>query len=323
MARSLHAKTRPAFTLIELLVVIGIIGVLIALMLPAVQKVREAANRASCLNNLRQIALAAHNYHNDQGKFPAGVRPPVFVGGRPTGGSNLWVELLPYIEQDNLHMRWDYCDNRNNVAGGRNATQAQVIKILLCPSDSLPQTVWQVLAESSPPWSRGFYGLSSYGGNAGTRSVPPGDPPAFPRLSRDGIFFLDRSVRLAEVTDGSSNTFLFGERLHYDPEFDRRRPDVWPTISPLAGWGKWGYVAVGIGNVTLSTPVRINYRVPPGGDLSTLQDRLCAFGSGHPGGANFAFGDGSARFVSDIMPLATLQALSTRAGGEVVSGGDF
>jgi prepilin-type N-terminal cleavage/methylation domain-containing protein/prepilin-type processing-associated H-X9-DG protein len=315
--------SRPGFTLVELLVVIAIIAVLIGLLLPAVQKVREAANRAQCLNNLRQLALAAHNYHGDHRQFPAGVRLPVSVGGRPTGGTNLWVGLLPYIEQDNLYKQWDCTDNRNNVAGGRNATQAQVIKALLCPSDPLPQPVWQVLAESSPPWARGFYGLSSYGGNAGTRSVPPGDPPAFPRMSRDGIFYLDSSVGLADVTDGSGNTFLFGERSHYDPEFDRRRPDVWPTISPLAGWGKWGYVAVGIGNVTLSTAVRLNYQVPTGGGLSTLEDRLCAFGSGHPGGANFAFADGSVRFVSDGTPLRTLQALSTRAAGEVVPGGDF
>src|SRR5437899_2803716 len=123
----------PGFTLIELLVVIAIIAVLIGLLLPAVQKVREAANRTSCGNNLKQIALAAHNYHDIYGRFPTGARLPVYVGGRPTGGTNLWVELLPYFEQDNLYRRWDYYDNRNNVAGERNATQAQVIKILLCP----------------------------------------------------------------------------------------------------------------------------------------------------------------------------------------------
>jgi prepilin-type N-terminal cleavage/methylation domain-containing protein/prepilin-type processing-associated H-X9-DG protein len=319
MSRPLRSKARPGFTLIELLVVIAIIAVLLGLLLPAVQKVREAAARMTCANNLKQIALAAHNYHGATGKFPTGVRVPVEVGGRLTGGTNLWVELLPSIEQDNLYKNWDDNDNRNNVAGGRNATQAQVIKTLLCPSDPLPEPVWQVTAESSPPWSRGFYGLSSYGGNAGRRSVPPGDPPAFPRMTRDGIFFLDSCVRMTDVTDGTSNTFLFGERSHRDPEFDRRRPEVWPTISPLAGWGKWGYVAVGIGNVTLSTAVPINYQVPPGGDRSTLEDRLCAFGSGHPGGANFAFADGSVRFLSDSTPLSVLQALSTRAGGEVVT----
>src|SRR5262249_41363098 len=106
MPRSLHSKTRRAFTLIELLVVIALIAVLIGLLLPAVQRVREAASRAQCLNNLKQIALAAHNYHGANEKFPIGVHLPVDVGGRPTGGTNVWVELLPHIEQGNLYKQW-------------------------------------------------------------------------------------------------------------------------------------------------------------------------------------------------------------------------
>src|SRR5262249_42747651 len=162
---------------------------------------REAAARAQCLNNLKQIALAAHNYHGDHGQLPVGARLPVYVGNRPTGGTNLWVELLPYVEQDNLSRKWDCSDNRNNVAGCRNATQAQVIKILLCPSDPLPEPVVQFTAAfaSSPPpapsWSWGFYGMSSYGGNAGNRSVLSS------RMTRDGIFFIDSSVQLVDIKD--------------------------------------------------------------------------------------------------------------------------
>jgi prepilin-type N-terminal cleavage/methylation domain-containing protein/prepilin-type processing-associated H-X9-DG protein len=318
---------RHGFTLVELLVVIAIIAVLIGLLVPAVQKVREAANRMSCANNLEQIALAAHNYHDAAGKFPTGARLPVFVGDRPTGGTNLWVELLPSFEQDNLYKKWDNHDDRINVAGGTNATQAQVIKILLCPSDSLPRPVVQATAANSvtPRWSWGFYGMSSYGGSAGKRSVPMGVPPAFPGITRDGIFFIGSCVRLTDVTDGSSNTFLFGERYHRDPEFDRLRPVVSPGILPMTDLGRWGYVAnQGVmPNVTLHTAVPINYRVPTGGDSLTLDDRASAFGSGHPGGANFAFADGSVRFLSDRIPLRMLQALSTRAGGEVVSASDF
>src|SRR5262245_22851503 len=141
MPRSFLSRRRRGLTLIELLVVIAIIAVLIGLLLPAVQKVRAAAARAHCLNNLKQIALAAHNYAGDHRQFPVGARLPVYVGDRPTGGTNLWGAMLPYLEQDNLYKKWDCSDNRNNVAAGRDATQARVIKILLCPSDPLPETV--------------------------------------------------------------------------------------------------------------------------------------------------------------------------------------
>src|SRR5262249_23625738 len=151
-------------------------------------------NRMVCTNNLKQIALATHSFHDARQKFPTGGRLPVYVGDRPTGGTNLWVELLPYFEQDNLHNKWDYCDNRNNAAGERNATQAQVIKLLLCPSDPLPETVVESKSLIAPRWSWGFYGMSSYGGNAGTRSVITGPPPAFPGISRDGIFWIGSCV---------------------------------------------------------------------------------------------------------------------------------
>jgi prepilin-type processing-associated H-X9-DG protein len=285
-----------------------------------VQKVREAANRAQCSNNLKQIALAAHNYHDTYQRFPTGWHQPAIVDGRPTGGTNLWIGLLPYFEQDNLYRRWDNYDNRNNVAGGMNAVQAQVIKLLICPSDPLQPVVY-FNAAIAPPWTWGYYGISSYGGNGGTRSFSLN----YSRIPQDGIFFRDSSVCLLGVTDGSSNTFLFGERYHRDPQFDLQQPLVSPNTGPFAQMGRWACVA-GWGTlvmVELSTPVPINYQVPPGGDSSTLTDRGCAFGSGHPGGANFAFADGSVRFVSDSIPLATLQALSTRAGGEVVSGSDF
>src|SRR5262249_7121818 len=173
MPQHLATTRRRGFTLLELLVSIAIIGVLLSLLLPAVQKVREAVNRIVCANNLRQIALATHNFQDTNNRFPTGAHPPVYVGGVPTGGTNLWVELLPYFEQDNLHDKWDPCDNRKNVAGERNATTARVIKLLLCPSDQLTQTVVQAKGGPGAPWAQGFYAMSSYGGNAGTRSMHP------------------------------------------------------------------------------------------------------------------------------------------------------
>jgi prepilin-type N-terminal cleavage/methylation domain-containing protein/prepilin-type processing-associated H-X9-DG protein len=321
-ARPRHS--RRGFTLIEVLVVIAIIAILIGLLLPAVQKVREAANRTKCSNNLKQQALAAHNYEGAYGAFPTGTRPSVTVSGVPTMGTNVWVELLPYFEQDNLQRKWDYGDNRKNVAGGKGATQAQVINILICPSDRL-EPVWELTkfypVLPLPDWCFGFYGMSSYGGNAGTRSVLTGGLPDLPRLSKDGVIYVGSSVRLADITDGSSNTFLFGERFHFDPEYERQRPAVWPDGPPMVGWGRWGFVANfgASGNISLSTPQPINYRVPSGGDFSTLEDRACVFGSGHPDGANFAFADGSVRFLRDSTPLPLVQALSTRNGGEVVT----
>jgi prepilin-type processing-associated H-X9-DG protein len=149
--------------------------------------------------------------------------------------------------------------------------------------------------------------------------------PDLPRLSKDGVIYVGSNVGVADITDGSSNTLLFGERFHADPEYDRRTLEIRPDFPPMAGWGRWGFVANqgASGNISLSTPAPINYRVPTGGDFSTLEDRACVFGSGHPGGANFAFADGSVRFLRDGIPLPALQVLSTRAGGEAVSAGEY
>ena len=245
------------------------------------------------------------------------------MAGVPTDGVNLWVELLLYFEQDNLHRWWDYNDNRNNVAGGTNAVQAQVIEILLCPSDQLPERVVETTAANAPltpSWTWGFYGMSSYGGNAGKRSVTPGPPPDYPGITRDGIFFIDSSVRLSHVTDGSSKTLLFGERFHHDPQFDLLQPVVLPGVAPMAALGRWAFVAGGRRrHGKRHAPRRRDDQLPDAARGRSSRDAKSdlRFGSGHPGGANFAFADGSARFVAEDLPLEQLQALSTRAGEEV------
>jgi prepilin-type N-terminal cleavage/methylation domain-containing protein/prepilin-type processing-associated H-X9-DG protein len=323
---------RHGFTLIELLVVIAIIAVLIGLLLPAVQKVREAANRMSCTNNLKQLALAAHTYHDANHSFPPGLTQIP----SPFRGNSLFAHLLPYFEQDNLHRQWDFANPARNTAGGRSARSATVLKVLLCPTD--------VLAQNPVDYRGTFYGATSYGGNGGTRSYFPSSSTA------DGMFFTtgpasspranQAPVRMAEVVDGTSNTLFFGERFHSDPNFDSFSTVGGSPVAytdPIWNWSWWAPSGGfnGIGDVTMSAFVPINYRHPCNyanrgqcspaitGSTSSFfiwQDRrLCAWGSGHAGGANFAFVDGSVRFLSDSLPLVTLQALGTRAGGETVS----
>jgi prepilin-type N-terminal cleavage/methylation domain-containing protein/prepilin-type processing-associated H-X9-DG protein len=309
---AMSAERRTAFTLVELLVVIAIIGVLVALLLVAIQAARESARRASCLNNLRNLGLASLNYHDLKKHSPIGALVPIGASvsinvAQPTRRTNLWIELLPYIEENNLSKKWDYYDFRKNGVGGRNAPQAQVIQILLCPSDLL-EPVFEFTGTT--PSDSIFYGMSSYGGNAGKRSVRSSEQ------TKDGVFFMDRSVRLADIKDGGSKTLLVGERYHHDPEFDHF---VFPLKFRLAEIGKWGFVAdISVNSqVLLSTPVPINYQMPSGGNDSNRWDRGCAFGSGHPGGANFARADGSTHFESEELALELLRALSTRAGGEI------
>jgi prepilin-type processing-associated H-X9-DG protein len=248
------------------------------------------------------------------------------------------VCLLPYIEQDNIYKQWDLVLPINNKATGNTSRTAIVVKNLICPSDYLPQNPVQY--RTTTDW----YGATSYGGNGGSRSYYPSSSTA------DGMFFTtgpdsapaknQQPVRINAVTDGTSNTLMLGERNHRDPNFDSFSPAGGSPVNytdPLTGWCWWAPVGgfAGVGDVTMSAYVPINYRhpfhyndrasanPPVTNSTSTFfywQDRrLCAWGSNHTGGANFAFVDGSVRFISETIPLVTLQAISTRTGGEVVS----
>jgi prepilin-type N-terminal cleavage/methylation domain-containing protein/prepilin-type processing-associated H-X9-DG protein len=315
---------RRAFTLIELLVVLTVIALLTCLLLPAVLNGRATADRMGCANKLKQLALASHHHHDARGSFPPGFVAIDAGVGRFAGGTTLFVELLPYLEQQSLYQTWNYSDYRSNIAGGPGATSGRVVPGLMCPSDPLPGNPadWTDMGSIFPDfaWASGFYGQSSYGGNGGTLSFTDGN---FPAPSRDGVFHASSRMRLADISDGSSQTLLFGERSHRDPEYDRATAAWDPGFGPLARWSSWAWAGYWDGSaacVTLSTPVPINYRVPAlsdPGDWLWEGNRLCAFGSNHAGGANFAFADGSVRFIRETTPLPLLQALSTRAGGEV------
>ena len=324
---------RWGFTLIELLVVIAIIAILIGLLLPAVQKVREAAARATCSNNLKQFATAAHNYHSSFGKFPYGMYrhqpnsnpltnwpvPDPPPAGQPVRRFALFHQLLPFIEQENLEKRWDYYVFDNNrkdpttgTPGGPNAFIAQQVKTMVCPSNPIASKPLDDF--SSQPYT---YFITSYHGCAGTRGYPRGFTSGRPSLYdyQDGVFNQNKQYSVEGVIDGSSNTLMFGERHHFDPVFDTD-----PAIDDKIA--AWGWVWFGAqGDVFLGTSVPLNFKMAAANITQlTYEDRINAFGSGHTGGANFALADGSVRFIVNSISPVTYRALGTRAGGEVVAG---
>ncbi|VTR98653.1 Prepilin-type N-terminal cleavage/methylation domain-containing protein OS=Singulisphaera acidiphila (strain ATCC BAA-1392 / DSM 18658 / VKM B-2454 / MOB10) GN=Sinac_0208 PE=4 SV=1: N_methyl: SBP_bac_10 [Gemmata massiliana] len=323
---------RRAFTLIELLVVIAIIAILIGLLLPAVQKVREAAARMKCQNNLKQLGLAAHNYHGANEKFPPGVNQFSFASAPKFRGVTLFVYLAPYMEQDNLTKDWNLTDplvNTTLPAPGPTAKTATLVPILLCPSDAIngPNPV--------DSGSNRWYALTSYAGNGGGRSY---DPVA---ATNDGMFGVigpgsqtaptGQSVRIGDVMDGLSNTALFGERSHTDPNNDKAAAVVVPPsgqfVNPMGSVGWWANSGgrLAAGDVTMSAFAPLNYRVPanPPTDYASFfplyELRVNSFGSQHTGGANFALGDGSVRFVRDSLSQPMLKLFCVRNDGQVVN----
>jgi type II secretory pathway pseudopilin PulG len=308
-------------------VVIAVIGILVALLLPAVQAAREAGRRIQCVNNLKQIALAAHNYHGSHGSFPPGLNQFKVSEDPKYRGTSVFAFLLPYVEQGNVGSKWDYGAPLNNTQGGPEALTATVFSLLVCPSDQIEQNPVET--------KNGYFGLTSYGGNGGTRSY-------YPRLATvDGMFHTtgpasepdkdQQPVSLRMVTDGTSQTLFFGERSHHDGNYDTLALAFGATR--LRSVGLWAALAGRrrISDVTMSAHAPINYRLPFDYDRRHLANppcdsesdfayyhdlRMCAWGSSHPGGASFALVDGSVDSVSETISPAALRALSTRAGGE-------
>lgn len=337
--------------LIELLVVLAVIAVLIGLLLPAVQQVREAASRMSCLNNLKQLGLALHGYHDALHSFPAGYTL--------SGGNNLehgsyggFIPLLPYLEQENWRRHWD--PQGAWYEPPNNAIVSVEVKGLYCPSNRSGGTVdtsfMEPYAGRPLPRVASCDYLLCKGANAALCGVT--QVPATAR----GVFDVNTRTRLLDVTDGTSNTFAIGEGAGRNPRFGirRRYSDTTPAQGLLPGqspyidqsWasGPMATQALGttgmVGGSTLAVTALRGGHHPPfdermnhplglaafdrnqgctnSGTTDDTIDTVSGFRSVHRGGCHFLFCDGSVRFIQETVSPEAYRALSTMAGGELL-----
>ncbi len=331
---------RPdGFTLIELLVVIAIIGVLIALLLPAVQAAREAARRAQCTNNLKQVALAAHNYMDSFGALPMGTPMMWYPKFNINDGQSVFVSMLGQIEQASLFNAVNFT---HLIYANENSTiQRTGVSSLWCPSDGdVSRIIAPPTGMDSMPQGQFFTAFTSYAACSGIWYHHSYDLTLNRTLTAqdNGLMFANSAVRMADITDGTSNTLMFGERAH---------SLLNTTERPLWHWWFDGYY----GDTLFWTLYPINPHRKLGtntANQSTSNAYIEGASSMHPGGANFALADGSVRFLKDTIQtwpfdqvtgkplgvtgsdstpyvldpsvrLGIYQSLSTRNGGEIIS----
>ncbi|MGD9722549.1 MAG: DUF1559 domain-containing protein [Pirellulales bacterium] len=297
------AAPRPGFSLVELLVVIAIIGVLVALLLPAIQASREASRSSSCRNNLKQIATAMHMYH-DVGKR----LPPARMSD--SGFNSAFLTILPYLEESNLKDMFD--DKVNYKSSAANlAVSNTLIPIYVCPSMNVPRVVPEPDPSCGETGAVGSYAVST-GSNTSAGPISPG----LNLPKHDGAIIHPRygttTIPKISGADGTSRTLMVGEM---DYELSNYFWDCRPT---MLRWGSTRW-AVGYYGVTWgSTAAPLNTTAQKNLIYVFFYEEFDCFRSDHPGGVNFAFVDGSVRFVRDDIDLKVLKALATRDGAETL-----
>jgi prepilin-type N-terminal cleavage/methylation domain-containing protein/prepilin-type processing-associated H-X9-DG protein len=315
-------RSRSGFTLIELLVVIAIIAILIGLLLPAVQKVREAAARMSCQNKIKQLGLALHNYHDANSKFPPGAQQDVFPQGVTSGtvyirGTSWIVFVLPYIEQENLFRQYNFTTNY----WGNATIGLQVLPALYCPSGPSPERYRDPNSNVANAVTTHYYGVMGPGGptdnhtivlngqtftyrqgDSGTNAAWAGNGILSQYRDSPGSISTGRLIRMTDITDGTSGTLMLAERSVNLP-------------GTLNDYRTWIRGQNGGSGATKNVTFPINSTNYNG---STNFNDI-SFGSNHTGGANFCFGDGSVRFINQNIQLELYKALASIGSGEVAS----
>lgn len=290
------SRTR-GFTLVELLVVIAIIGILIALLLPAVQAAREAARRSQCSNNLKQIGLALHNYHDTFKIFPPGsLADTTSADGTGAHAMSGWILILPFMEAGAIHDLWDFnynYDHANNAAGRRTPVDG-----LFCPSRPRPEKASSTVAYGDYAWSNGTGHINTTVSNKYWR----------------GMFALNSVCRFRDITDGTSNTIAAGEK----------RTAQQSLTSPQF---RWGWHAVRNMVYAMNKDVVPDAAYPfidyngnvVAGTSAAWNDQWANFGSEHAGGAQFVAADGGVHFVSETIDMELYQNLGDKADKEVAA----